>query len=319
MRKGRNVFAAIRSMVSILAVLILGSGCLSTVPVRLTDKPSLSNKLQSKNLNVALVVRDDRSPGVKRINMCGVNYQTAFHIPVAPVFLAHAEHLDSIVAHHAAMKLEKLGYTVKSQIPASLLRLSENKVNVKEYDKKEVDAAWSERKIQKQEALTKEEKNKRSRIIVTDLVETNLLSDAMVMASTNGPWGEGLDLKDVDLVVEMKINKFWTDYSYYGAYSWMSVNYAVCSAHEPVRKVLYGKRLKGIGFFFGPFTPLSPIADVSVSMNTAYWFVLNQLGKELESEEFEKAIRESHPKLVQEGVVSTQKEVAREVTSDSKH
>lgn len=254
--------------------LLLSQGCLAPGAVRLANKPTFSSDAGVKNVRIALVVKDDRSQAMQKANMCGVNHQTAFFIPVAPLFLAHTEHLDAIVSHHVAEKLKSAGYTVTSAIPLDK-QLSEAKVSLSDFDKETRKEAWSNRSA---EAMTAEERKQikaKKEGGGSDNLEEKTVS----------PWGEGLDVSSADYVLELKIKKFWTTYSYYGSYSWMTVNIALCKANDPLRTVLFGKKAYGVGYFFSFFTPLTPSSDATASFNLAYWQVMNEIEKQLRSTE----------------------------------
>lgn len=257
------------------------TGCCAPGVVRVLDKPGQYNA-PANGHKVALIVRDMRPETIQKANMVGVNNQTAFHIPVAPVFLGHMEHLDSLVANHVKKRLENAGYEVVSCYPEAK-ELSQQEVKASHF-KAEEDAAWQDKDSQKLSKAEKKEikkAGKKSGIVeIENIDETNI-----------SPWGDVLDTSNADAVIEVKINKFWTDYSYYGSVSWMSANLAVCSANDELRKVFYGNKLKGGGYMFSFFTPLTPSSDATVSVNTAYWFVLNGLEKELASPGFLNTIK----------------------------
>lgn len=258
------------------------TGCCAPGVVRLTDKPFSGSQLAPNGHKVALIVRDERPGTIQKANMCGVNNQTAFHIPVAPIFLAHMEHLDSIVACHIKMRLEKAGYQVVSCYPKIKGSLSQEEVKASYFEDAK-DAAWQDKDSQK---ISKTEKKAIKEIGKKGSIEKEQFDEVFV-----SPWGDILDVRDANAVVELKIKKFWTDYSYYGSVSWMSVNLAVCSADDELRKVFYGNKLKGGGYMFSFFTPLTPSSDATVSVNTAYWSVLNGFEKELASPGFLNTIK----------------------------
>ncbi len=250
----------------------IGAGCCTTVPVRLIDKPmgvkAIDGVAKGK---IAVVVRDMRPEAIQKTNMCGVNHQTIFLIPVAPIFLAHLEHLDTIVSHYAKKTLEHNGYGVVSIVPEPPSELSDKRLAKKELDSSELDAAWGAKGSQKRDKrefkqLRKEHKKDGGAVVAERLDE-----------ETISPWGPELDTSQADYVLELKIKKFWTSYNYWGSFSWMTMNYALCDAQDKYRTVLHGEKLKGVGYFFSFFTPLTPVSDVNVSMNSAYWFVLNGL------------------------------------------
>jgi len=264
-------------MVGTILVMMPMVGCLAPGAVRLLNKPSIERPVPHNNVKIALIIRDDRPQAIQKINMCGVNYQTAFHIPVAPMILVHTEHLDSIVAHHVVQKLQNAGYTVVSTLPITPKALSETKVKPKDFAKEDRDAAWGLRKSQD---LTAEERK------LAKAKKSEVTCEVGDVQSLN-PWGTELDVSQADYVLEVKIRKFWTDYSYYGSVSWVSINMALCKAHDDYRSVVFGTKMYGCGYMFSFFTPLTPSSDATVSANTAYWVVLNQIENQLRSGEIQ--------------------------------
>jgi len=243
--------------------------------MRLADKPMSRTQIEKNGCKVALIIRDERPGAIQKANMCGINNQTIFHIPTAPIFLAHKEHLDSIIAYHVKKRLENAGYTVESCYPEIKQDLSQDKVKASHF-KKERKAAWNEKgsqNISKSEKKAFKSLGKKGGSIDKEALDESAVS----------PWGDLINASNTDAVVEIKIKKFWTDYSYFGSVSWMTANLAICSSDNKLRKVLYGDKLKGGGYMFSFFTPLTPSSDATISMNTAYWFVLNALEKELNS------------------------------------
>lgn len=264
------------SVFSLLGFLV--TGCMAPGVVRIIDKPESGGIVPLNGNKVALIVRDERPETIRKANMIGVNYQTAFHVPVAPVFLGHAEHLDSLVARHVKKRLERAGFEVVSCYPPVQEKLTDEKVSASRFKDQKKDA-WEDRKSQK---ISREDRRIAKRLGKKQgTVQLEHLEEKTV-----GPWGNMLDVSDADAVVELKIKKFWTDYSYYGSVSWISANLAVCSAHDALRTVFHGSKLKGGGYMFSFFTPLTPSSDATVSVNTAYWFVMNSLEKEFRSPGF---------------------------------
>ena len=252
---------------------LLSGGCFSPGFVRMLDKPVAGQRCQFNSKKVALVVRDIRPDAVKKANMCGVNHQTAFMIPAAPLFLAHAERLDSIVVNHAKTRLEAAGYEVVASYPEAR-ELSRTKVSAGTFAAHEKEA-WAAKDSQDVSASERKQIKKAGK---SGSAQVSGLGQAQVSA-----WDKLVDATSADAVVEIQISKFWTHYSYYGSCSWMTANLAVCSPDDELRKVLYGSQLKGGGYMFSFFTPLTPSSDATASMNTAYWFVLNKLENEFSS------------------------------------
>ena len=273
----------VKSFFLVALVGLLVSGCCAPGVVRLMDKPVNGSHAQFNGQKVALIVRDERPETVQKANMVGVNHQTAFRLPVAPIFLAHSEHLDAIIVYHIKQRLENAGYEVVGCCP-NTKQLSTQEVSAKQFKAAEK-AAWDDKDSQK---MSKAEKKAIKKAGKTGTVSVEALDEKTV-----GPWGEDLNVSGANAVVELKIKKFWTDYSYYGSVSWMSANLAVCSANDEIRKVFYGNKLKGGGYMFSFFTPLTPSSDATVSVNTAYWFVLNGLEKEFSSPGFLNTIKKN--------------------------
>ena len=116
----RSGLSSLRSRATVLFTcvpLLLSAGCFAPGFVRLANKPSLSTARPKNDKKVVLIVRDQRPDAIQKTNMCGVNHQTIFMIPAAPIFLAHLEHLDSIISHHMTTRLEHNVYEVLLSYP----------------------------------------------------------------------------------------------------------------------------------------------------------------------------------------------------------
>ena len=260
------------------------AGCFSPVPVRLADKPILAEKQNPKSIKVCLIVKDERPEFIQNSNTVGINHQFIFYIPASQAFLAHMEHLDAITACNIKKRLEHDGYQVVSVFPSSTPEaINQKEISASDLDKKAVDQAWENRKAQEDKELEKlAEKNSKDGSASQKLDETTI-----------SPWGNDVKLNGADVVVELKIRKFWTIHGYFGSNSWASANFAVCSASDPKRTVLYGNKVVGFGYCMSLFTPLTPVADMGVSINASYWMMLYQIEKEIDSPEFAKAVGES--------------------------
>lgn len=270
-------------MLGLLAcILSLASGCtLVPTPVRLSNKPFLLEPEPSGGKNICLIVRDERPQPIQKINMSGITRTTIFMIPTSFAFLAHTEHLDAIVAHHAKKLLERQGYTVIKSYPEAPSTLSPNKAGTVSLSKDDKNTAWELAKNQKEDDVIGRMKKSRN----AKEAEVENLDEDFISA-----WGPGIDTSGADAVIEVKIRKFWTDYNYFGSYSWVSSNLALCDPKDPKRKVLFGKKVRGLGYFFSFFTPLTPGSDIPVSMNGAYWVMLHSIEKMINSEEFRKEL-----------------------------
>ena len=275
----RTFFRLLFVSMFVTLILLLQMGCTFVpTPIRLLNKPHITEAKPSNNKRICLIVEDERHDFIQKINMCGITRTTIFLIPSSIIFLAHIEHLDSIVAHHIKKNLERQGYIVVRSYPSAPDELSTQAIDRKNLSKEDKKNAWAQRKSQ-DDKERRRLKAKKDKSIVTDLDEEFV-----------SPWGSEVDTSDVDGVVEVKIRKFWTDYNYWGSFSWMSANLALCSAKDPQRKVLYGKKVRGLGYFFSFFTPLTPGYDVPVSLNTAYWFTIHSIEKEVSSPEFKASL-----------------------------
>jgi len=252
--------------------------------VRLANKPGVAS-LPKNNKKIALIVRDNRPPTIQKSNMCGVNHQTIFTIPVAPLFLAHREHLDQVVVSDMKERLEGFGYDVISTYPEAARSQGDKKYDPRSgLSSAEQDAAWNSKDEQKEDKKTIKKwkkatkKSREGGGVVVEALEEKQVS----------PWGPEFNTKGADVVVDAQIMKFWTEYTYWGSLSWMSVKYAVCDPNAEVRTVLYGNKLRGMGYWFSFFTPLAPSADATVSVNAAYWGVMKDLDKEMKRMDVDK-------------------------------
>ena len=85
----------------------------------------------------------------------------------------------------------------------------------------------------------------------------------------------------------IKNQKFSSDCTWVGIFGWMSASVAVCDAKDPMRKVLFGKRVKGYGYGYG----LTPVEAFTIPLNMSYWTVLSGIEKAIRSQEFEAVIK----------------------------
>ena len=275
----KGSFAVKLVLLVIPALLVSTTGCaFIPTPVRLLDKPRITDQQPAKNVRVCVIVKDERPESIQKCNMCGL-MRNLYWMPTSFALLAHREHLDEVVACHVQASFEHLGYTVVDAYPKPPAELSTEKVKAKEFDKKARSKAWStDRKSQ-------DDPDARKRGL-KGAVE-NLEADTM------SPWGEEIDVSRADIVVEIKIRKFWSDMGWPGidvggVFAWMSANMAVCDARDSERKVVFGKKVKGFGHGRG----LTPIEAYGIPVNMAYWFVLHGIEKAVASEEFNNAVVE---------------------------
>jgi hypothetical protein len=257
------------------------AGCFSPVPVRVIDKPTLSDPQKKKDIKVCLIVKDERPKFIAMSNTLGTNHQTIFYIPASQAFLAHLEHLDSVVAYHVRKRLQNAGYDVVKVYPsATPEQLSEKEIEKSDLDQEALDKAWKHKGELDDPAMKDKIGKDNEKGVIVEKLENKYLS----------PWGNDINTQGADIVVELKIRKFWTIHGYFGSKSWASANFAVCSNYDPKRTVLYGNKVVGFGYCFSFFTPLTPVADMGVSINTSYWMIMYQIENEISSNEFALAV-----------------------------
>jgi hypothetical protein len=265
----------------LVSIALLGtglSGCaFIPTPVRLLNKPHVTEKQLDRDVKLCVIVRDERPHAIRESNMCGL-MRNLYMMPTSFAFITHREHLDEIMAHHIKRNFEHLGYTVVAAYPKPPSELSPEELKAKELDQEARKTAWwKDRKSQ--------EDPESKRTGLKGGVEE--LDEEYVSA-----WGPEVDTAGADAVVEVKVRKFWSDMGWGidvgGVFAWMSANLAVCDPDDPDRRVVFGKKVRGFGHGRG----LTPIEAYGVPVNTAYWFVLHEIEKTVASEEFQKAVAE---------------------------
>jgi hypothetical protein len=252
-----------------LTVLCFGTGCAFTpTPVRLTNKPHMTDKQSGNGIRIVIIVKDERPESIQKAKMCGL-MRNLYMMPTSFAFLAHSDKLDRIISYHMRRNFEHLGYTVVAAYPASEDELDAREVSHKELDDATSKTAWT----QKDSQLEKREK--RTEATVEGLEETYL-----------SQWGPSIDVRGADYVVELKVRKFFSDAGWgidvSGVYAWASANLAICRADDDSRKVLYGRKVKGFGHGRG----FTPIEAYNIPLNMAYWFMMHSVEKLVASEEF---------------------------------
>ena len=271
-KKGSGMIRLTR-VVSLLGLLFTSGCAFIPTPVRLTDRPTSAVTLPARNVKVCTVVTDERSEHIQKCNMCGV-MRNGYMMKTSFAFLAHAEHLDAILSHHLKKYAERGGYTVVKSYPPAPDTLSSQPVKAKELDKAAKKAAWKDRGslVDKEatKAAKKEKKEKGTEAVVDP-------ADGIVI----GPLPQDCDVSDADYIIEVKIQKFSSDCTYVGIFGWMSASVAVCDAKDPMRKVLFGKRVKGYGYGYG----LTPVEAFTIPLNMSYWTVLSGIENALRSPE----------------------------------
>lgn len=263
-----------------LLCLLFASGCaFIPTPVRLTDRPTSAVTLPAKNIKVCAIITDERPAYIQKANMCGV-MRNGYMMKTSFAFLAHAEHLDAILSHHLKKYAERDGLTVVKSYPPAPDALSNRAIKAKELDKDAKKAAWKDRgKLVDKDATKEAKKEKKSK--GSDAVIDS--ADGIVM----GPWAPEVDIGDADYVIEIKVQKFSSDCTWVGIFGWMSASVAVCEAKDPMRKVLFGKQVKGYGYGYG----LTPVEAFTIPLNMSYWTVLSGIEKALRSPECEAAMK----------------------------
>jgi len=258
-------------VVILLLFIIPLSGCaFIPTPVRLVNKPHSVDKQPPNGTKICIIVKDERPEAMQKVNMCGL-MRNGYMIPTSIAFLAHPEQLDVIMAYHLSDNLQHLGYEVVAVYPAPPSELREDKREAAR--RGDILAAMKLRDSQKDSEA--KEKGKEGTI---EPLEHDQLS----------PWGSDVDVSHADLVIEVKIRKFFSDCNWLGVFGWASVNMAVCRADSPTRDVLFGKKLKGFGYGTG----LTPLEAYGIPVNASYWFVMHGMEKAIASPEFQGAVSE---------------------------
>lgn len=179
-----------------------------------------------------------------------------------------------ITVHHLTDNFEHLGYTVVSSDPKAPEELTAEEMKAAQIDQNAKKAAWStDRKTQDDP----QSKKKGLQGGADPLDETAVSA-----------WGPNVDTSQADVVVEVKIRKFWSDCNYLGVFAWMSANLGICDPTDPDRKVVFGRKVRGFGYGTG----FTPIEAYGVPINVAYWFVLHEIEKTAASDDFRKAVSE---------------------------
>ncbi len=269
------------AIVGALCVMFTSGCAFIPTPVRLTDRPASAVALPAKDVKVCVIVTDERPGYIQKCNMCGV-MRNGYMMKTSFAFLAHAEHLDAILSHHLKKYAERDGLTVIKSYPPAPDTLSSRAIKAKELDKDAKKAAWKDRgKLVDKDATKEAKKEKKNK--ATDAVIDP--ADGVVM----GPWAPDIDVGGADYVIEVKVQKFSSDCTWVGIFGWMSASVAICDAKDSMRKVLFGKRIKGYGYGYG----LTPVEAFTIPLNMSYWTVLSGIEKALRSPECEAVLKAS--------------------------
>lgn len=253
-----------------LLTLPFSGGCaFIPTPVRLINKPHSVEQQPSNGIKICIIVKDERPEPMQKINMCGL-MRNGYMIPTSIAFLAHKEHLDEIVAYHMKNNLEHLGYTVVGVYPSPPSQLSQETRQAGS-----VEEIWAGMKVQNSQQ-EKGAKKKGKEGVITELTDTGVL-----------PWGPDIHVNGADVVIEVKIRKFFSDCNWFGVFAWASMNMTACRPDKAKRTVLFGKKLKGFGYGTG----ITPIEAYGIPINVSYWFVIHAMEKAIASPEFQQAIK----------------------------
>lgn len=260
-------------------VLLLNGCAFIPTPARLISRPLSSNVLPRNDVKVFTIVTDERPDYIQKSNMCG-SMRNAFMIRTSFVFLAHTEHLDSLVSYHLRDCLKNAGYSLTGVYPETPQTLSQTAVKSDALNREATKMAWKN----KDSLVDKKEKDAARKAKKANDVDAEY-SDLDIR--TMGPWRQSIDVGDADYIVEIRIRSFSSDVNYLGFFAWMTGSVALSDARDPEHKILYGKRLKGYGWLFMAVTP---IEAYSVPLNMAYWSVLGGIEKAVRSPEFKQCM-----------------------------
>jgi len=185
-------------------------------------------------------------------------------------FLAHPEHLDSILSYHLRKAAERNGFDVVKSYPL-MTKLSDQKIKAKDLDQSAKKDAWRNRRQLIDKNAVKEAKAKKK-------VKSE---DADVLESFSVDpvsWGNR-DLGGADFVFKVDIQSFSSDATYIGVFGWMSAVVSVYDTKSLENGAVFADRVKGYGWGYG----ISPIECYALALNMPYWSVLGGIEKSLRS------------------------------------
>lgn len=278
----RNSLGACLRGLAVGMIAITMAGCaLTPVPVRIL-KMKPENPVQSTGRRVALVITDARASAMKGSNVFGLK-RNGLWIPMAVVFLAHAEHFDTILARRVQPLLEGAGYEVVSITP----RL--------ESDEPEAESAQPASKATG--GLSQE--RERVKAEVEEAKRTKKDAEVVDIAATTVDGVYRPDMTAAGAVVEIKVRSFFTDIVPFSGLlwpfiqSWLITDLYVYSPGEGPRQLTLGKKVRAYASV--PLVPLDCGGETSynASVNMAVRFVLRKAESVFRGEAFRKAVREA--------------------------
>lgn len=262
--------------------IFLASGCAFTPkPVFIAERPSSLDVSQKKNVRLALIVKDTRPDPVQNARICGL-VRNSYMIPTSFAFLAHKAKLDEIVAAHVKNNLEHSGYDVTKTYPFLTNSLAD-KIEAPPGEESENKKAFKGMGDPNREDLEKARDKK-------DVAEVEAIDG---LAASAGPWIEESLAKDVDAIVEVKIDKYSSDFIqsilWVSVQGWSRFKVAVNEPKSDQRNVLWGKTVTGYGTS-GPRAAASEDCWI-MAVNMAHWTAMQEMEKLFRSDEFYDAIK----------------------------
>ncbi|MEI7947846.1 MAG: hypothetical protein WCJ02_14185 [bacterium] len=251
------------------SLLLIFSGCAVTpVAVRVSSLTPTIPTQEKRNEKVFLVVKDSRISVSSQSNVFGLK-RNGYWIPMAVVFLAHSEKLDSIVARRISPLLEGAGYQVVGVIP-NISNQSDPDPKAKEYKRARTSGVSKER-------ATSVEEIKEAKKLKDDAE----FVDAGIETIEATPIGS---ITDCSAVVEIRIRSFYTDIVPFSGLwwpiiqSWEIADVYVYAPGEGPRTVTWGKKFRSYNS-----TPWAPVDfGGEVSYNTSVNICFRQVARKME-------------------------------------
>ncbi len=256
----------------------LGGCAFTPAPVLLIEKPSQQGQAAPTGLKVAVIVRDSRPDVIQKAHLCGTK-RNGYMMPTSFAFLAHPETYDKIVAFHIKRILERSGYEVVAALPAIPEQLSPDQVDEKALDRPAIQTGREE--LRKESAPS--EVKDGGELQVSDLEDREDASS----------WSGLKDTGKIDAIVDVKLTSLNSDFVQgivtVFTLGWCKAKIAVCNPTENARTVVWGKSYSG----FGTSGPRVVVDDTcyTMALNMAYWIMLEDLEKQVRSQEFQTLIR----------------------------
>ena len=278
-----------------LAVLAVSafSGCaLTPVPVRILSVGP-KEPLPARGLKVALVVTDSRVAACRNTNIFGTK-RNGLQIPLAPVFLAHTDGFDKIVARSAKGLLEGAGYKVGKTVPD--LSDADSKRDAPEEDKTQRRAKMGavRGEYSRHKAEVREAKSNKGEAV--DAEADNRTVDGAALPEDSL----------AEAVVEVRIRSFFTDMNpaiswlWPVMHSWLLADVYVYPAGSGPRTVTFGKKVK-------TYTACTWFAfdngesAYNLTVNHSFRNVMRRMEKHFRSEPFAAAVNTCQPRGPEEG------------------